>query len=418
MSVASMFVALALVACPSPEGSSPSPTASTPAGMSPSPSQALATQSAAATPEPTATTPAAAAELAWQRIDPFPDADEGSAAVSVTAGGPGFVAVGITGISPTGQQNAAVWTSPDGLDWSSVEDMNGGLQTASMAGVTARDSLLVAVGRSLVSVDQDIAAAWTSNDGTTWDRVSLEGQIEHFEGTQMIGVTAGEAGFVAVGSAPRMDASAAWTSTDGLAWQRVPHGPVFETSFMWSVTTGGPGFVAVGWEGRPEIRAAVWTSPDGVEWTLAEPLPGGEEFQARSVAEGEDGTLVAVGDSIGGGQSAIWTSQDGVTWTAVGDPAMFEGTLVSSVVAFRGGFLAAGSVTAGGGVGVDAAVWTSPDGEEWTLHQETDAFPNAYIAGLFADDDEVVAVGASQQNLEGTGSVIQAATAWYACADC
>ena len=387
--------------------SSPSPTpqprtfTASPTAVETTPSTRPPTSSPAATAPPDA--------LDWQRVDPFPNAEEGSAAVSVTAGGPGFVAVGTGAITAEVRQDAAVWTSADGAEWSAVTDDNGAFAAASMAGVTAHDGLLVAVGRDLTSVDQDVAASWTSTDGVGWERVESEAQFEQLEGAQMIDVTVGGPGFVAVGSAPRMDASAVWTSTDGTAWQRVPHTQVFDTSFMWSVAPGGPGMVAVGWRGRPEPMAAVWVSNDGLDWRLADDLPGGELFQVRSVTAGEDGMLVAVGDSLEGGQSAIWTSEDGVTWTAAGDPAMFVNTLISSVVAYGSGHIAAGSITD------DAAVWTSPDGQEWAIVDDSEAFTDAYIAGLYAGETgPVIGVGATQENIEGTGSYVQAATAWHA----
>lgn len=79
--------------------------------------------------------------------------------LGVTTGGPGLVAVGVVGTG-SGGSDAAVWTSRDGLVWKSVSDSSGvfGLGgNQAMASVTAGGPGLVAVGD-----DSNRAAVWTS----------------------------------------------------------------------------------------------------------------------------------------------------------------------------------------------------------------------------------------------------------------
>jgi hypothetical protein len=79
--------------------------------------------------------------------------------VSVTAGGPGLVAVGSDG---SGDEDAAVWTSVDGLTWSRVPDdesVLGGVRSQMMLSVIDREQGLVGVGRDDVDGDRD-AAVW------------------------------------------------------------------------------------------------------------------------------------------------------------------------------------------------------------------------------------------------------------------
>jgi hypothetical protein len=281
---------------------------------------------------------------------------------SVTAGGPGLVAVGQDWSRAYGY-SAAVWTSIDGFAWSRVphdETVFGGGAEQSMFSVTVGGPGLVAVGWDGTHSEDRIedegdAAVWTSVDGFTWSRVPHDETV--FGGSDdqhMWSVTAGGPGLVAVGT-DGSDA-AVWTSVDGFTWSRVPHD---ETVFgggaeqsMFSVTVGGPGLVAVGWDGSDEdFDAAVWTSVDGITWFRVphdETVFGGDSTQTmEAVTVGGPG-LVAVGRDGPGSDSsppapsshaAVWTSIDGITWSRVPhDEAVFGG----------GAGYSMGSVTVGG----------------------------------------------------------------------
>ena len=76
---------------------------------------------------------------------------------SVTAGGPGLVAVG-WGFADFDDDDAAVWTSADGLTWSRVpydDSALGGEGFQSMTSVTTGGPSLVAVG-----LEEGRAAVW------------------------------------------------------------------------------------------------------------------------------------------------------------------------------------------------------------------------------------------------------------------
>ncbi|MDJ0925667.1 MAG: hypothetical protein QNJ77_14020, partial [Acidimicrobiia bacterium] len=101
---------------------------------------------------------------AWTRIphDAAVFGGEGDQRMeSVTAGGPGLVAVGWEGGE---DRDAAVWTSPNGAGWSRVADDQGtfsGGGFRGMASVAAGGPGLVAVGWEGSAGDTD-AAVWTS----------------------------------------------------------------------------------------------------------------------------------------------------------------------------------------------------------------------------------------------------------------
>jgi hypothetical protein len=251
--------------------------------------------------------------VTWSRVphDEMVFGDPPQRMVSVTAGGPGLVAVG-EHVSSDGEVNAAVWTSVDGVTWSRVphdETVFGGDGWQEVQSVTAGGPGLVAVGYAGPG-DATYAAVWTSVDGVTWSRVPHDETVfGDYNNLRMHSVTAGGPGVVAVGSdrsGVSQDA-AVWTSPDGVTWTRVPHD---ETIFggedhlqtMSSVVATDSGLVAVGCDGWD---AAVWTSPDGLAWTQVpnnQTIFGGHS-DMHSVVAGGPG-LVAVGTD--GSNAAVW----------------------------------------------------------------------------------------------------------------
>ena len=273
--------------------------------------------------------------IAWSLV---PDDDAMLAdgqMLSVTVGGPGLVAVGLALTAECCPGSAAaVWTSPDGVTWSRVphdEAVLGGAGRPRMNSVAAGGPGLVAVGSAgfapggLDGGVLQVAAVWTSPDGVSWSREL--GDNAPFRGGEMFGVTAGGPGLVAVGTVRGV--AAVWTSLDESTWSRVPHSTaVFGRGEMFSVTVGGPGLVAVG---QDNDDAAVWTSPDGITWSRAphdEAVFGGQRFQGMNsvIAAGPGLVAAGSGDSADDTDAALWASEDGITWFRVPrDEAVFGG---------------------------------------------------------------------------------------------
>jgi hypothetical protein len=130
--------------------------------------------------------------------------------VSVSVGGPGLVAVGFVREKLVGfyeLSDAAVWTSPDGLTWSRVphdeavfaRSGDTGDKDEVMLSVTAGGPGLVAVGFDSVDDCGWDSAVWTSPDGLTWSRVPDERNCNAGPYDRMLSVTVGPSGLVAVG---------------------------------------------------------------------------------------------------------------------------------------------------------------------------------------------------------------------------
>jgi hypothetical protein len=257
---------------------------------------------------------------AWTRID-----DEaafggggGEWIYSVTAGGPGLVAAGYE--ASVDFVGAAVWVSADGYSWTRIHDdaVFGRPGDLTIVSVTAGGPGLVAVGYE-ESVDYAGAAVWVSADGYAWTRVPYDEAAFGGAGDQRIlSVSAGGPGLVAVGYDVSGDDSdgAVWVSADGYAWTRVDDGAVLGgtgNQSIVSVIAGGPGLVAVGSEGLEDSDAAVWVSADGYTWARIphdEAVFGGlGEQQILSVAAA--GPLLVAGgyDIIAGAlDAAVWVS--------------------------------------------------------------------------------------------------------------
>ena len=239
----------------------------------------------------------------------------------VVVGGPGLVAVGQD--DSGGDRDAAVWTSSDGVVWTRVPDdvsVFGGPDSQEILGVVVGGPGLVAVGQDDSGGDQD-AAVWTSPDGVTWTRVSHDESV--FGGTNdqaMVDVAAGGPGLVAVGydfSGGDRDA-AVWTSSDGVVWTRVPDdasvlgGP--DSQVIERVAVGGSGLVAVGQDDSGGgWDATMWTSSDGFTWTRVphdDSLSGGSVGQAVLGVVARGPGFVAVGEDFSDGDwdAAVWVS--------------------------------------------------------------------------------------------------------------
>ena len=96
---------------------------------------------------------------------------------SVTAVGPGLVAVGVSWYS----SHAGVWTSVDGITWS----RGGGVMTEVAEGAHG----VAELGTGLVAVG---SAVWTSVDGITWSRVPHDEEVfgeadDHWMGEVIVG---------------------------------------------------------------------------------------------------------------------------------------------------------------------------------------------------------------------------------------
>jgi hypothetical protein len=254
--------------------------------------------------------------------------------------------------------------------------------------ITAGGPGMVAVGADGYGFEYGGPAVWASRDARTWTRV-----YKQRGNGRIYDVTAGGPGLVAVGTqfgtwpSGAGDSAPVWTSSDGLTWTEAPPDPVFEGAWMRAVVVGGPGLIAVG---STLDGPAAWFSADGVTWDRASVPPSppdvahdGRQAEAwmldvavagdRLVAVGQIG--IEVGPNAGRYFPAIWTSTDGMTWTEISlDQDVFPSEIeeLPSVAAGPGGFVAVGGIYSD-----TPMAWQSEDGLNW---QRVSAGQKAFVS--------------------------------------
>ena len=320
-------------------------------------------------------------ELTWAEVDPSTAGLGGRGNQRINrllAFEGGFIAVGEDDSS--GRPDAAVWTSAAGSAWTrraaAALTKPGG---QGMLGVASGGPGFVAVGYRGHAGTLD-AAVWTSKDGREWSLVEGDSDLEGARNEVMNRVAQTEFGLVAVGYRGGIGGdrdAAAWVSDNGLAWHRarVPEERNDDgTQEMRGIAARGENLVAVGQDGLAgNYDAAVWFSKNGTKWQRREQSPsvfGGRGEQIMTSVVASDTGFVGVGWSWVRSDldAQVWTSQDGMDWSPLPyDEAVFGGDgdqLLWGVELSQGTFIAVGRDDFGGGS--DAAVWISEDGFAWS----------------------------------------------------
>lgn len=208
-----------------------------------------------------------------------------------------------------------VWTSIDGINWSSVGSPTSTMNALVLGGV------FVAVGTQ--------GALETSADAVTWTPQASSTSVD-----LLAGVYGPELGtYVVVGAN-----GVVTTSTDLSTWTPTTAGTQSFNDVAWGATPGV--FVAVG-NGN-----AIFASPDGFVWS-AQSSPSAGNFKAVTYSPSMT-LFVAVSDT-----GKIITSSDGSDWTQRADEA----------VIFKG--VANGFATRFAAVTQQQTIYTSADGTTW-----------------------------------------------------
>jgi hypothetical protein len=244
--------------------------------------------------------------------------------VAITAGGPGFVAVG------TDDRKAVVWTSSDGQRWRPTLDSS--FDRGSMQTVVATRSGVVAFGHRW---DTDSRVIWTSPDGIQWLAATNETGLRVARGLEAVASMDGRA-IAFVGSEPDTSGSVeVWETTGRAEWRRIATVQGAGEAVVYAATAGPRGWVALG-SSDPDRPDAAWFSADGTTW---EPATIGPDV--RSAVIGIDAGFVATGSSgslqdetcgdPGHHHGQTWTSSDGRAWQRMQPSADFEWASINTL---------------------------------------------------------------------------------------
>jgi hypothetical protein len=301
----------------------------------------------------------------------------------ITADAGRVVAVGST------NGRAALWTSPNGTAWTRAQ-----LPAVKDPGRLV-DAVHGGAGWLAVGAAGAHPLALTSADGGTW-QPAPDGTGT---GLAVSAAAATGGGYVIVGSEGGKDAGA-WASADLKSWTHAtsaakddltggPHAP----KWMSDVTAGPAGFVAVGGQTGKASQPAVWTSPDGHRWTLSTTppaLPAGTTQGSLTKVVARGGVLVATG--VAGSYVFASVSADGGrTWRPAALPGAAAGTALTAATATPRGFVLVGTA------GSDVATWSSPDGRTWRVARPhglgLDGPGEHRLDGVTAAGKDLLAVG-------------------------
>ncbi|MEU6717729.1 hypothetical protein ABZ897_40220 [Nonomuraea sp. NPDC046802] len=319
---------------------------------------------------------------------------------ALTSYGGRYVAVG----SASG--DAGLWTIKNWQSWKSMSLGGPGRQTLQDVAHGSRGWL--AVGGTETSVALTDPLLVTSEDGESWKRVNVSGDLAHDPDHPYVethAVTAGKEGYVLAGETRDQSgapAAALWFTPDLRKFTRSKKLPQGGSGVrVHDVVATGDGYLAVGGSGGADQESSVvWHSEDGVNWSARRRVAPQDATSAglRRVMTYQD-KLVAIGTAIAGGSRrafAAVSGDDGTTWETAWLPAD-QAASVYDLAAADEGLVAVGwhGVQGEG----DSAAWTSQDGLSWnrmTLTKDRLAGQGAqWLSAVAVSGSEVVALGRS-----------------------
>ena len=337
---------------------------------------------------------------AWQRVEVPETAliiPGGGAMSGVIAGGPGAIAWGqVYGAGPR------IWTATDGRSWelatieAPADPDPEALTPGNVSDVTAGGPGYIAVGYYDRLGTGRRAVVWTSTDGLTWSLLAHDPLFEHalmyrilpWQGRLWI---FGNAGFGAGGGATE---PLAWSSADGATWQSetlsLPDGKGLSVIDAAGDVLWGTLYALGDDLGMEPLVMA--TSTDGRAWTPSVlPVPRASSMHVV------DGDLVLLAVPVSGSTSTpapgVYRSTDGRTWEAL---VTGSATVGNDIIDAGGTLIMVGDDAKGDGAcgaGCHAAGWRSVDGgKTWTL-VTTDTAGGLMDTVTALPDRTLVAVG-------------------------
>ncbi len=292
-----------------------------------------------------------------------------------------------------------VYQSSDAVNWTERARLPS--DAATVRAVAESGGRIVAVGWT-DELPNATAVVWTTTDLLTWHATRLPVPPQSDTYSDVFGVAAGPAGFLAYGYAGT--SSEFWMSADGLSWtvlatSGLPAEPPIEALYG----------LADGWmiTGSLSDRSVIWkSSHDGSVWKQTWSGPAGGGFTSGTqysslgpIVKASDGSYVSfggVGVATGGPAAVpsdmlIWTSSDELSWTK-SDRVKSPGWIVGFGTGPEG-YVAAGQPVIGlsGEQGyAPLGVWTSTNGRIWQQLAGLESVGSIEVLSVVGDGAHVV----------------------------
>jgi len=266
-----------------------------------------------------------------------------------------------------------VWRSDDLITWTRILD-NGPFAARESHQVVVFNGRMWLIGGYTNAGDQRYNDVWSSTDGVTWTLATANAAFairqDHravaFHGR--IWLMGGS-----TGTYDQTTLDDAWSSADGVTWRAEispPFGPRRQVS---TLVFNNRLYVLGGFDSRPNVTTVygdVWSTADGSNWTqdlAAAPFGG----RARAYLLPYRGRVWLIGgiDRLRP-KNESWSTTDLVNWTFEHTSAVFSPAHPGRFVSFNGRLWMLGE-------GVDGRfqAWSSVDGDDWTQSPGAAAVP-------------------------------------------
>jgi hypothetical protein len=268
-------------------------------------------------------------------------------------------------------------------------------------GRLAINSLAAANGlRLAVGTANGHPAIWRQGSGSSWSLTdtAASGPLAGRPGDQtLIALADGPDGWLAVGDvvSGAQQHPVVVTSADGQTWQAVDGSPAFSGTglYTYGAAAGRADYVIVGEQATGKaVAAAAWWSAGTGTWNRGDVDSGGEMFAVTVTPD----KFIAAGAN--GSRPAVWTSQDGQQWTVKNLPLPASTTKAAlRQVADQGQLVVAtGNAETSSGTTAFAEV-SSDDGTTWHEVSLPAPDPRSAVTALTAAGGGFVAAGRSGQ---------------------
>ena len=223
-----------------------------------------------------------------------------------------------------------VWSSTDGIFWTSISDSTAFSKRRSHASVVFNNEMWVIGGRDANRYQNDV---WHSSDGKNWvlatDSAGFSGRMDHaaivFE--NRIWVIGGYDGV--------SEKNDVWQSGDGVVWTKVVENASFPARAGLTVNVLKNELIIIGGVGSTKYYNDVWSSGDGIAWTEIMTNGGFSGVTGHTATVFQDQIWIVGGEKASDGYSnEIWSSNDGKNWSKFNTPNNFTAKYNHSAVVF------------------------------------------------------------------------------------
>jgi hypothetical protein len=201
-----------------------------------------------------------------------------------------------------------IWGSADGHAWETVQT----IKDAALYDVVAGDGVVVAVGAELDAEMNATAAAWSSTDGTTWERATVAGPDKASMGS----VATTSDGFIATGDRRLGESRPIWVATTATSWEALDN-DLTDQLLPSDIVGWDDQFALVGATGKSgDQHPFVALSSDGRAWQRTN--LSNEEGYASAVAVANERLVVA---GVDYDRLTLWSSNAGAWKPATYEPS-------------------------------------------------------------------------------------------------